>query len=132
MPAVVAASGLVEEGWIPVDTATLATRYSGVYALGDVASAPVPKAGVFAESAARAVATHVIDQLKHSTTFTPFDGRGACYVEFGGGNVGRVDGDFLTGPKPMAPFAPASAALVAEKAAFRTTRDRRWFGGEGD
>jgi sulfide:quinone oxidoreductase len=128
VPDVVAASGLAEGGWIPVDPATLATRFPGVYAVGDVTSAPVPKAGVFAESAARAVAAHLIDAATGSATFTPFDGRGACYVEFGAGLVGRVDADFLTGPKPTAPFAAPSAGLVAEKAAFRTTRGRRWFG----
>ncbi len=129
VPAVVAESGLIEDGWIPVDTTSLATHFPGVYALGDVASAPVPKAGVFAESAARAVAAHLIDRAKHSDTFTPFDGKGSCYVEFGGGKVGRVDADFLTGPQPVAPYAAASDALAAEKAEFRRTRVRRWFGG---
>ena len=119
VPAVVAESGLIEDGWIPVDTATLATRYPGVYALGDVASAPVPKAGVFAESAARAVAAHLIDRVTHGDTFTPFDGRGACYAEFGGGQVGRVDADFLTGPTPTGPFAAAS----------RSPHDELWIQG---
>jgi sulfide:quinone oxidoreductase len=128
VPAVVAESGLVEDGWIPVDKTNLATRFPGVYALGDVASAPVPKAGVFAESAARAVAGHLIDEATHSTTFTPFDGRGSCYVEFGGGRVGRMDADFLTGPRPAVPFVAASTELAAEKAEFRRERDERWFG----
>jgi len=44
VPAVVAASGLAEDGWIPVDPTTLATRFPGVYAVGDVTSAPVPRA----------------------------------------------------------------------------------------
>ncbi len=129
IPAVVAESGLAVDGWIPVDKTNLATRFPGVYALGDVASAPVPKAGVFAESAARAVAAHLIDQARGSATFTPFDGTGACYVEFGENRVGRIDADFLTGPTPTAPFAPPSVELVAEKAAFGSTRRRRWFGG---
>jgi len=74
------------------------------------------------------VAAHLIDAATGSATFTPFDGRGACYVEFGAGLVGRVDADFLSGPTPTAPFAAPSTDLVAEKAAFRTTRGRRWFG----
>ena len=48
VPAVVEASGLAVDGWIPVDKANLATRFPQVYAVGDVTSAPVPKAGVFA------------------------------------------------------------------------------------
>jgi sulfide:quinone oxidoreductase len=46
-PDVVIESGMTEDGYIPVDPATLKTRYEGVYALGDVATAGVPKAGVF-------------------------------------------------------------------------------------
>src|SRR5436853_466289 len=45
-PEVVLASGMTEDGYIPVDPATLKTRHEGVYAVGDVASAGVPKAGV--------------------------------------------------------------------------------------
>ncbi len=52
-PRVVLESGLAEDGYIPVDTATLATRFAGVYAIGDVATQGTPKAGVFAEGAAR-------------------------------------------------------------------------------
>jgi hypothetical protein len=33
----------------------------------------------------------------------PYDGRGSCYIEFGGGLVGKVDADFLSGPS-TAPF----------------------------
>ena len=55
-PDVVIASGMTEDGYMPVDSATLETRFPGVYAVGDVATAGVPKAGVFAEGAARVVA----------------------------------------------------------------------------
>ncbi|HRC62241.1 MAG TPA: FAD-dependent oxidoreductase [Dehalococcoidia bacterium] len=127
VPAVVVESGLAEDGWIPVDKTNLATRFPGVYALGDVTSAPVPKAGVFAESAARALASYLIDQAKQTADFRPFDGSGSCYVEFGGGLVGRVDADFLTGPQPRGPFVAPSEELAREKAGFATTRDRRWF-----
>ncbi|HXM87656.1 MAG TPA: FAD-dependent oxidoreductase, partial [Solirubrobacteraceae bacterium] len=47
-PDVVIDSGITEDGYVPVDSATLRTRYDGVYAVGDVATAGVPKAGVFA------------------------------------------------------------------------------------
>ena len=49
VPPVVEASGLAENGWIPVDPRTLETKYSGVYAIGDVSNTGTPKAGVFAE-----------------------------------------------------------------------------------
>ena len=62
-PEVVIASGMTEDGYIPVDSATLETRFPGVYAVGDVATAGVPKAGVFAEGAARIVAQTLIAEL---------------------------------------------------------------------
>ena len=53
VPAVVEASGMTEDGWIPVDPKNLKTRFASVYAIGDVTSVGTPKAGVFAEGAAR-------------------------------------------------------------------------------
>ncbi len=47
-----------------------------------------------------------------------YDGQGSCYVEFGGGRVGRVDVDFLSGPRPTGEFQAPSSALVAEKKDF--------------
>ena len=129
VPAVVAASGLAVDGWIPVDRANLSTRFPNVYAIGDVTSAPVPKAGIFAESAARAVAEHLIVRMRDSGTAKPYDGAGSCFIEFGDGNVGRVDVDFLTGPSVVAPFSVPSAQGAAEKAEFASSRRRWWFGG---
>ena len=127
VPAVVEASGLAVNGWIPVDKANLATRFPNVYAVGDVTSAPVPKAGVFAESAARAVAEHLIASLRQTGTPTPYDGAGSCYIEFGERRVGRVDADFLTGPSVTAPFTVPSLEGAAQKTEFAVTRRQRWF-----
>jgi len=128
VPAVVQASGLAENGWIPVDRNTLATRFPNVYAVGDCTSAPVPKAGVFAESAARAVAEHLIASIRHEGTPTLFDGAGSCYIEFGEHRVGRVDVDFLTGPSVTAPFTVPSLEGAEQKKEFATTRRALWFG----
>jgi sulfide:quinone oxidoreductase len=49
-------------------------------------------------------------------------------VEFGQHQVGRVDVDFLSGPKPTSTFQEPSEALVAEKGAFGSSRIARWFG----
>jgi sulfide:quinone oxidoreductase len=56
VPFVVIESGIAENGWIPVNPRTLETKYPGVYAVGDGANTGTPKAGVFAEGTARAVA----------------------------------------------------------------------------
>jgi len=128
VPAVVEASGLAVDGWIPVDKANLSTRFAEVYAIGDVTSAPVPKAGIFAESAGRAVAEHLSVRLRNEGTARPYDGAGSCFIEFGDHKVGRVDVDFLTGPSVVAPFTEASLEGAAEKKEFASTRRERWFG----
>ncbi|MGH2458827.1 MAG: NAD(P)/FAD-dependent oxidoreductase [Chloroflexota bacterium] len=128
VPDVVAASGLAEDGWIPVNRRDLLTRFPGVYAIGDVTSVGTPKAGVFAEGAARVVAQSLIAELGGGTPPAAYDGAGSCYVEFGSGHVGRVDVDFLTGPSPTGTFEDPSVALHQEKQDFGASRRARWFG----
>ncbi len=127
-PDVVIASGLSEDGYVPVDPRTLETRFPGVYAVGDVATIGVPKAGVFAEGAARVVAASLLAEIRGGERPGPYDGLGSCYIEFGGGRVGRVDVDFLSGPTPTGAFVEPSGALVAEKHLFGSSRRARWFG----
>ena len=127
-PDVVVAAGMTEDGYIPVDPRTLETSYPGVYAVGDVATVGVPKAGVFAEGAARIVAQALIARARGETTDARYGGTGSCYIEFGDGRVGRVDVDFLSGPHPTGEFNAPSAALVAEKTEFGASRRARWFG----
>ncbi|GAA4705229.1 NAD(P)/FAD-dependent oxidoreductase [Phytohabitans rumicis] len=130
-PAVVEQSGLTEggtDGWVAVDPHNLTTRFPDVYALGDCADAPVPRAGVFAETAARAVADDITAKIRGTGPIAPYDGKGSCYIEFGQGIVGKVDADFLSGPAPTAPFLGPSRELAAEKEQFTRIRRRRWFG----
>jgi sulfide:quinone oxidoreductase len=127
-PDVVLASGMVEDAYIPVNPRTLQTRYPGVYAVGDVAAVGVPKAGVFAEGAARVVARSLIAQIERGEQPGEYDGLGSCYIEFGGGRVGRVDVDFMSGPKPTGTFHAPSQELVEQKRQFGASRRARWFG----
>jgi sulfide:quinone oxidoreductase len=128
VPEVVEASGLAVDGWIPVDRTNLATRFPNVYAVGDVAGAPVAKAGVFAESAAAVVADDIVARLRGEVLRRPWEGAGSCYIEFGGGAVGKVEANFLGGPAPTARLVGPSPELAAEKEAFGATRRARWFG----
>jgi sulfide:quinone oxidoreductase len=127
-PDVVIASGMAEDGYVPVDSRTLQTRFPGVYAVGDVATVGVPKAGVFAEGAARTVAETLIAEQRGGDGAAGYGGQGSCYIEFGGGRVGRVDVDFLSGPSPTGTYSAPSAALIAEKERFGASRRARWFG----
>jgi len=129
VPQVVVDSGLAAHpyDWVPVNKQTLATKFPGVYAVGDVNGVGTPKAGVFAEGSAKIVAAAIVAEIKSGAPPEPYKGQGSCYVEFGHNEVGRVDVDFLSGPKPTGTFQQPSAALVAEKAQFGRSRIARWF-----
>ncbi|MBK7449775.1 MAG: FAD-dependent oxidoreductase [Anaerolineales bacterium] len=127
VPQVVADSGLTEDGWIPVDTKTLKTKFENVYAVGDVNSVGTPKAGVFAEGAARTVAAQIIAQARSTDQPAGYRGVGACYIEFGAQRVGKVEVEFLAGP-PTGTYTEASEELVKDKVLFGSTRRTKWFG----
>ena len=127
VPKVVEEAGLSENDWIPVDDRNLMTKFPDVYAVGDVTSAPVPKSGVFAESAAQAVASHLIAEITGVGDPEVFQGKGSCYVEFGDQLVGRMNADFFPGTQPTAPFSGPSVAVANEKREFGETRYKRWI-----
>jgi sulfide:quinone oxidoreductase len=126
-PDVVVESGLAVDGWIPVDPRTLATRYDGVYAVGDVTSVGTPKAGVFAERQAGVVADRIIAAVRGTEAAGQYDGRGICYLEYGRDQVAKVDVTFVSGAPPTGTFDPPSLAISEEKAEFGASRVRRWF-----
>ncbi len=128
VPDVVAASGMTEDGWIPVSRSDLKTKYPGVYAVGDVTSVGTPKAGVFSEGAAKIVAASIIAEARGTASPAGYKGDGGCYIEFGAGSVGRVDVDFFSGPSPTGSISGPSPAITAEKDEFGASRRRRWFG----
>lgn len=126
-PRVVEESGLAENGWITVNPRTLATKFPNVYALGDGANTGTPKAGVFAERAAKAVASALIAAVKGGDV-EQYDGFGACYIEFGAGRIGKVEVDFFSGPQPRGSYYEPSAELRKDKDEFASSRRARWFG----
>jgi sulfide:quinone oxidoreductase len=126
VPDVVVKAGLTENGWVKVDPLTLATPFPGVYALGDCAETGIPKAGVFAESAARAVADQIAASIWGGRP-RPYDGTGLCFVEMGDGELGRVDVHFRADGGPTAPMLGPGAEYAAEKAQFGAVRRAGWF-----
>lgn len=128
VPPVVLDSGLAEDGWIPVNPRTLETRFDNVYAVGDGAATGTPKAGVFAEGAAKAVASALIAKIRQSGDVVLYDGFGTCYIEFGAGRIGKVEVDFFSGPKPTGSYFAPSTDLRRDKDIFGATRRKRWFG----
>ncbi|GAA1807200.1 NAD(P)/FAD-dependent oxidoreductase [Agromyces neolithicus] len=125
-PDVLVEAGLTgEEGWVAVDRRTLQTAHDGVYALGDCAETGIPKAGTFAESAAKLVADEIVSSTRgdpNGDTERSRGGTGLCYLELGRGEVGRVDVDFYADGGPMAPLRGPAVGYVAEKAEFGAVR----------
>ena len=102
-----------------------------MYAVGDVASVPVPRAGVIAEGEAATLADVLVHRLGGGPEPAPFAGRITCYMEMGDDTIGMVDVDFLSGPAPVAAFTPPSLEGAEAKRQFASTRRRRWFGLDG-
>jgi len=127
-PAVAEAAGMVEGGWVTVNPRTLETKFPNVYAVGDIANTGTPKAGVFAEGAAMAVATALVSRIRGEGDAKLYAGAGTCYIEFGAGRIGRVDVDFFSGPKPTGTYHEPSVALREDKKWFGASRRARWFG----
>jgi sulfide:quinone oxidoreductase len=129
-PHVLTESGLTVNGWVPVNQDNLRTQFPGVYALGDVCTGPrtVPKAGIFAESAALVVADDIAAAISGVEPPAPFEGSGICYAEFGAGLVSKVEVNFLRGEAPEAQRHDPSREYALEKAEFGAIRRARWFG----
>jgi sulfide:quinone oxidoreductase len=124
------ASGLAVNGWVPVDQTNLRTAFPQVYAIGDVCTGPrtVPKAGIFAESAALVVADDIAAAIAGAEPPAPYGGSGICYAEFGDGLVSKVEVNFLSGAAAAAQRSDPARAYAAEKEEFGATRRARWFG----
>ncbi|MFH8250530.1 NAD(P)/FAD-dependent oxidoreductase [Microbacterium sp. B2969] len=126
-PSVLVESGLTVEGWVPVDSATLETPWPGVFAIGDCAAVGTPRAGVFAERQGATAARRIAARIRQGITDASYDGRGTCYIEFGGGEVGIVEVSFFDG-RPSGSLEGPSLALAADKREFGASRIKRWFG----
>jgi sulfide:quinone oxidoreductase len=113
-PLVVREAGLADQGgWVPVDSATLATRDENVYAIGDVTAIPLPgrwkpdvplmlpKAGVFAHAQALVVARRIADRVAGKAARRKFSGEGYCMLEAGEHLAGFASGQFLAEPSPQ-------------------------------
>lgn len=125
-PEVLVDSGLTENGWVPVDPLTLETSTLGVFAVGDCAAVGTPRAGVFAEGHARVAADQIAARIRESGSAGTYDGKGFCYIEFGGGEIGTVDIQFL-GDVKQGKFVQ-SGDFALEKGEFGSSRVKRWFG----
>jgi sulfide:quinone oxidoreductase len=104
-------------GWVGVDRATLATKFPGVYAVGDITGIPLaigkplPKAGVLAHGQAEVVARNIAAEIRGERARAAFTGEGACFVEIGAGRAGYGSGSFYAEPAPQIRLRPPGRLL---------------------
>jgi sulfide:quinone oxidoreductase len=116
VPAVVAAAGLADDGFVAVDRETLVTAVPGAYAIGDVNTIPVgdgaaiPKAGAFACGQGRHVAAVIASRLGTAPDPDPYDGVGHCFLMLGADSGAEIGGDFFAPGGPDVALAEPSVA----------------------
>ncbi len=133
-PSVVRESSLAGPGgWIEVDRGSLATRFPGVYAIGDntqiplTMGRPLPRAGVFAHGQAEAVAKTIARSITGRGKAGVFEGHGECFIETGEGKAGFGRGNFYAEPRPQVAMHAPAWHWHAAKVAFEKYWLRRWF-----
>ena len=132
-PRAVREAGLAaESGWIPVDRATLRTRFERVWAVGDVTGIPLkmgkplPKAATFAEREAEVVARSIAAEMVGGRPAEPYVAMGECWVETGDGAAAHGQGDFFGDPVPVVTLEAPSGEAHRAKEAWEREWLQRW------
>ncbi|HXF56860.1 MAG TPA: FAD/NAD(P)-binding oxidoreductase [Actinomycetota bacterium] len=130
-PVLAAAGFLGPSGWVEPDPRTLRTAFERVYAVGDCTAVPagqgqLPKAGVFAEAQGRVAARNLVAELTGGPG-AEFDGRGACFLEVGGGQAAVIEGEFFAPGGPAVRLSEPDEATLRAKAAFERERLEAWL-----
>jgi sulfide:quinone oxidoreductase len=132
-PAVIREAGLLDEsGWVSVNPRTMATRYDGVFAIGDLTriptadETPLPKAGVFAERQAETAARQIVYRVKGGPPPPPYDGSGRLFLEVGAGAASLTEGNFLA-PRPNLTMKQPSIVWHWAKLALEKHWLWRWY-----
>ena len=75
------------------------------------------------------VADQLIARIRGEAEPPGYDGTGACWIELGNAEVGRIEVDFFSTPgQPTGTFTEPTLQTAAEKVAFGSERHARWFG----
>jgi sulfide:quinone oxidoreductase len=133
-PQAVREAGLCgESGWVPVDRGTMATKFAGVFAIGDVSGVmltsigkPLPKAAVFAHHEAEVVAHNIVRAITGHGAEQRFTGDGECFLETGDGRAAFGSGNFYADPAPAIRLRHPSVLLHLGKVAYEKLWLYRW------
>ncbi len=121
-----------DSGFIPAELGSFKTAVPNVFAIGDAAALrlpngnPHPKAGVFAEAQALALASQLTAEITGQPPF-PYSGKGVCFVDVGGGQAAPAEAELLHSDGPRFTLSPPSRAGLLAKKRFEAERLRKWF-----
>jgi sulfide:quinone oxidoreductase len=109
----------------------LRTRFSNVFAIGDVTeikvgAGAVPKAGIFAEEQGKAAAGQIINEITGRPAAT-FAGQGYCFMETGDRRAGYLAADFFNPAGPQVRLEAPSEQNFQQKQEFERTRVKEWL-----
>jgi sulfide:quinone oxidoreductase len=132
VPEIVRSAGLVESDWVAVDRNTMKTKFTNIFAIGDVTEVKVgavalPKAGIFAEEEAKVAAKQIADEVNGRPATATFAGKGYCFMEVGQGRAGYLEGDFFNPSGPSLRLEAPSEQNFQKKQDFERIRIREWL-----
>jgi sulfide:quinone oxidoreductase len=132
-PKVIYEAGLAKEGGFILINRDCKTPFENVYAVGDVTTLTVtdtmtvPKAGIFAEGEAIAVAQNIISKIRSKKESLLFDGKGGCFIESGRDTASLIEVDMFSEPKPSTKLTESTAEHLYEKIKFEKERLSKWL-----
>ena len=115
-------AGLGDDGWVEVDKTTLeATHAPDVFALGDAADVPAPKAGSAAHYQASVVADRLASLVHGGVPTATYDGKTVCFLEAGMDEATFVSFDYANEPQLRPESRPVHWAKLAYNESYWLT-----------
>ncbi len=115
-------AGLGDDGWVAVDRTTLeATHADDVFALGDAADVPAPKAGSAAHYQASVVADRLTSLVHGQVPTATYDGKVVCFLEAGMDEATFVSFDYTNEPQLRPESRPVHWAKLAYNESYWLT-----------
>jgi sulfide:quinone oxidoreductase len=132
-PKVIYESQLAEiDKFIPINR-DCKTSFENVYAVGDVTTLAVndtftvPKAGVFAEGEAIAVAQSIVLKIQLKNESKLFNGKGGCFIESGRNTASLIEVDMFSESRPTTILTESTTTHLDEKKQFEKERLSNWL-----